>query len=581
MIKIWVHIKNGSIYDITDIVDKVSWSGDYKSPSRTLEFSIIQSSFDNVFQQIDIPIASTVCFYVDEKELFRGMIINRSKDSSSNEISFVSKDMGFLLTQSEVSYNFKDKLVEDIAKQVFAENRLSVGIIAKTNVKYTKMFIGVNGYDTIMSAYTEASKKTKKKYMIEANLDKFNVIEKGTVTLSVMFEEGFNIINTTFSESMENVKNKVIVVDQYGSKISEKIDNEIFKEVNVIMQKVIQQQENQDVDIDSEFNGIEKSCSLKGYGDVSCITGRGVKVKDSYTKLVGLFYIDTDKHTWQNGEYQIELELNFQNLMDEKSAGQDEPKEESNLGGEDYAGGKEFTAEFTAYCPRKEEGGDTDCRKKKLDPSKKTCAAPMVGKYEQTYYTKEFLNKHPLLNYGDEIQVITGVSGRDGVYKVNDVGPAITIEKNGTYHIDILFGNVEEASKFGRRKGKIIIGGYSGNVSDKAKIVISEAKKHLGKPYKWGGNGPSSFDCSGLMVYCFKKVNVSLPRTSNQQSKKGKKVEQKNLQAGDLVFFHNPVSHVGLYIGNGEFLHAPQKGDVVKISKLSSRRDFNTARRVL
>ncbi|HHN8255206.1 XkdQ/YqbQ family protein [Clostridioides difficile] len=563
------------------MVDKVSWSGDYKSPSRTLEFSIIQSSFDVNFQQIDIPIASTVCFYVDEKELFRGMIINRSKDSSSNEISFVSKDMGFLLTQSEVSYNFKDKLVEDIAKQVFAENRLSVGIIAKTNVKYTKMFIGVNGYDTIMSAYTEASKKTKKKYMIEANLDKFNVIEKGTVTLSVMFEEGFNIINTTFSESMENVKNKVIVVDQYGSKISEKIDNEIFKEVNVIMQKVIQQQENQDVDIDSEFNGIEKSCSLKGYGDVSCITGRGVKVKDSYTKLVGLFYIDTDKHTWQNGEYQIELELNFQNLMDEKSAGQDEPKEESNLGGEDYAGGKEFTAEFTAYCPRKEEGGDTDCRKKKLDPSKKTCAAPMVGKYEQTYYTKEFLNKHPLLNYGDEIQVITGVSGRDGVYKVNDVGPAITIEKNGTYHIDILFGNVEEASKFGRRKGKIIIGGYSGNVSDKAKIVISEAKKHLGKPYKWGGNGPSSFDCSGLMVYCFKKVNVSLPRTSNQQSKKGKKVEQKNLQAGDLVFFHNPVSHVGLYIGNGEFLHAPQKGDVVKISKLSSRRDFNTARRVL
>ncbi|MCC0649180.1 C40 family peptidase [Clostridioides sp. ZZV15-6598] len=508
------------------------------------------------------------------------MIINRSKDSSSNEISFVSKDMGFLLTQSEVSYNFKDKLVEDIAKQVFAENKLAAGTIAKTNVKYTKMFIGVNGYDTIMSAYTEASKKTKKKYMIEANLDKFNVIEKGTVTLSIMFEEGFNIINTTFSESMENVKNKVIVVDQYGSKISEKVDSEIFKEVNVIMQKVIQQQENQDVDVDSEFKGIEKSCSLRGYGDVSCITGKGVKVKDSYTKLVGLFYIDTDKHTWQNGEYQIELELNFQNLMDEKSAGQDEPKEESNLGREGYTGGTEFTAEFTAYCPRKEEGGDIDCREKKLDPSKKTCAAPMVGKYEQTYYTKEFLNKHPLLNYGDEIQVITGVSGRDGVYKVNDVGSAITIEKNGTYHIDILFGNAEEASKFGRRKGKIIIGGYAGNVSDKAKTVISEAKKHLGKPYKWGGNGPNSFDCSGLMVYCFKKVSINLPRTSSQQSTVGKKIEKKNLQAGDLVFFHNPVSHVGLYTGNGEFIEAPGKGKKIRLSKLNNRKDFNIARRV-
>ncbi|MCJ0225599.1 cell wall hydrolase, partial [Clostridioides difficile] len=187
------------------------------------------------------------------------MIINRSKDSSNNSISFVSKDMGFLLTQSEVSYNFKDKLVEDIAKQVFNDNKLAIGNIPKTNVKYTKMFIGVTGYDTIMSAYTEASKTTKKKYMIEANLDKFNVIEKGIVTLNVMFEEGSNLINTSFSESMENVKNKVLVVDQYGNKISEKVNDEIFKDVGVIMQKVIQQQENSTVDIESEFKGIEQT----------------------------------------------------------------------------------------------------------------------------------------------------------------------------------------------------------------------------------------------------------------------------------------------------------------------------------
>ncbi|CZR95916.1 putative endopeptidase p60 precursor [Clostridioides difficile] len=558
-------------------MDKCTWSGDYRSPSRTLEFSIVQSASDINFRQIDIPVASTVCFYVNDKELFRGMIIDRSLDSSNSMIDFTAKDMGFLLLQSEVSYNFKDKLVEDIAKQVFVDNKLPLGNLPKTNVKYTKMFIGVTGYDTIMSVYTEASKTTKKKYMIESNLDKFNVIEKGVVTLNITFEEGFNLINTNFSESMENVKNKVLVVDQYGNKISEKINDSIFKDVGVIMQKVIQQQENSTIDIESEFKGLEKTCSLKGYGDISCVTGRGVKVKDSYTKLIGLFYIDTDKHTWQNGDYQIELELNFENIMDEKSAGQDEQKED----GSEYTGGTEYPAEFTAYCPRKSEGGDTDCRKKKLDPSKKTCAAPMVGAFKQSYYTKDFLDKHPLLKYGDEIQLVTGVSNRDGTYKVNDVGSAIIIDKDGTYHIDILFGNVEDMMDFGRRKGKIVIGGYTGNVTERAKTVIAEARKHLGKPYKWGGNGPSNFDCSGLMVYCFKKVNVNLPRTSSQQSKVGKKVEKNNLQAGDLVFFHNPVSHVGLYIGNEEFLHAPQKGDVVKISKLSSRKDFNTSRRVL
>ncbi|WP_418658177.1 XkdQ/YqbQ family protein [Clostridioides difficile] len=549
------------------MVEKVTWSGDYKSPSRTLEFSIVQSASDINFRQIDIPIASTVCFYVDDKEIYRGMIINRSKDSSNNSISFVSKDMGFLLTQSEVSYNFKDKLVEDIAKQVFNDNKLAVGNIPKTGVKHTKMYIGTTGYDTIMSAYTEASKTTKKKYMIEANLDKFNVIEKGIVTLNVMFEERSNLINTSFSESMENVKNKVLVVDQYGNKISEKVDDKIFKDVGVIMQKVIQQQENQTTDIDSEFKGIEQTCNLKGYGDVSCITGRGVKVKDSYTGLVGLFYIDTDKHNWDSsGNYEIDLDLNFQNIMDEKTAGQDEQKEESS----DFStlNGREVKAEFTAYYPSNNpiEGGYYQAMDgKRLVPSNNTCAAPSQLKFKTKIQVKG-----------------TGTNIDNKTYTVTDRGGAIKVV-NGVYKIDILMSSEKECNKFGRRKGTIIIGDGTGytNATRKAGTVIAEAKKHLGKPYKWGGNGPSNFDCSGLMVYCFKKVNVNLPRTSRQQATKGKKVEKNNLQAGDLVFFHNPVSHVGLYIGNGEYLHAPQTGDVVKISKLSGRKDFNTARRVL
>ncbi|HFL3147523.1 TPA: NlpC/P60 family protein [Clostridioides difficile] len=548
----------------------MTWSGDYKSPSRTLEFSIIQSSFDVNFQQIDIPIASTICFYVDEKELFRGMIINRSKDSSNNSISFVSKDMGFLLTQSEVSYNFKDKLVEDIAKQVFNDNKLAIGNILKTNVKYTKMFIGVTGYDTIMSAYTEASKTTKKKYMIEANIDKFNVIEKGTITLNVMFEEGSNLINTSFSESMENVKNKVLVVDQYGNKISEKVDDKIFKDVGVIMQKVIQQQENSTVDIESEFKGIEQTCNLKGYGDVSCITGRGVKVKDSYTGLVGLFYIDTDKHNWDsNGNYEIDLDLNFQNIMDEKTAGQDEQKEESSsLNGEGTLNGREVKAEFTAYYPSNNpmEGGYYQAMDgKRLVPSNNTCAAPSQLKFKTKIQVKG-----------------TGTNIDNKTYTVTDRGGAIKVV-NGVYKIDILMSSEKECNKFGRRKGTIIIGDGTGytNATGKAGTVIAEAKKHLGKPYKWGGNGPSNFDCSGLMVYCFKKVNVNLPRTSRQQATKGKKVEKNNLQAGDLIFFKNPISHVALYIGNGEFIEAPETGKNVRIRKLSSRKDFNTARRVL
>ena len=117
---------------------------------------------------------------------------------------------------------------------------------------------------------------------------------------------------------------------------------------------------------------------------------------------------------------------------------------------------------------------------------------------------------------------------------------------------------------------------------DKISKVIDTVMDQMGKPYRWGATGPSSFDCSGLMYYSFKKgANKTIPRTSREQSRYGKKVSKSELQPGDLVFFGsgNSVSHVGMYIGDDKYVHAPQTGDVVKISKLSSRKMI-TARRI-
>ena len=100
-------------------------------------------------------------------------------------------------------------------------------------------------------------------------------------------------------------------------------------------------------------------------------------------------------------------------------------------------------------------------------------------------------------------------------------------------------------------------------VSTKANEVIAYAKTLLGKPYVWGAQGPNSFDCSGFTYYVFKnKAGIVLPRTSSAQSKYGTYVSKSNLKAGDLVFFDTNgandgnVSHVGMYIGNGQMIHA-------------------------
>lgn len=107
--------------------------------------------------------------------------------------------------------------------------------------------------------------------------------------------------------------------------------------------------------------------------------------------------------------------------------------------------------------------------------------------------------------------------------------------------------------------------------------VVTEALKYLGVKYVWGGETPSGFDCSGLTMYCYAKLGISLTHFARTQYDEGVHVAYTALMPGDLVFFGSDVEsihHVGIYMGDDKFIHAPQTGDVVKISTLSSRSDY-------
>ena len=109
--------------------------------------------------------------------------------------------------------------------------------------------------------------------------------------------------------------------------------------------------------------------------------------------------------------------------------------------------------------------------------------------------------------------------------------------------------------------------------------ALRAAASQLGKPYRWGAQGPGSYDCSGLTSWAFAHAGVTLPRSSSQQALVGRPVSWNEMQPGDLVFYYSPVSHVGIYAGDGKFINAPQSGDVVRYQNVS-RSAFSGARRL-
>jgi len=120
---------------------------------------------------------------------------------------------------------------------------------------------------------------------------------------------------------------------------------------------------------------------------------------------------------------------------------------------------------------------------------------------------------------------------------------------------------------------------YTGPASGRASVAVAEAYRQLGKPYQWGAAGPDSFDCSGLTMWVWAKAGVSLPHHSGSQYNQGTHVSQSELRPGDLVFFGSPIHHVGIYVGNGNMINAPETGDVVKVAP-AFRSDYVGATRL-
>jgi cell wall-associated NlpC family hydrolase len=131
-------------------------------------------------------------------------------------------------------------------------------------------------------------------------------------------------------------------------------------------------------------------------------------------------------------------------------------------------------------------------------------------------------------------------------------------------------GEGGRASRTGREEPAAASSAPVVAASGSIQAVVDRALAQRGKPYVWAAGGPNSFDCSGLVQYAFQAAGINLPHSSRMQSSMGTPVSRADARPGDLVAFYSPVSHIGIYLGNGQMVHAPTSGDVVKISSIDT-----------
>lgn len=323
MIVKWIKKKDGTMTNISKVITSVNWSGSTSQASRTVSIDVLNAPNDPNITHLKISIAAgdIIILYEDNKLIFYGEVQTKEKISETGTVTYNINDLLTHLLRSNGVYNFKNTTPEKITKVVCDDFQIKTDTIAETKATIKKLIIdGESIYDIIMKAYTKAARQTGKKYIVSILGKKLSVKEKGTIVKNFILSEKTNITNTSYQETLENMINVVKIYNDTGKQVGEvKKSNWVSR--YGIYQQIYKKEKgiNATTVANNMLNGIEKKVTLEGIeGDLKCIAGNGVVVHDTATRLRGLFWIDSDTHTWENNIHTMSLDLNFKNIMDSK-----------------------------------------------------------------------------------------------------------------------------------------------------------------------------------------------------------------------------------------------------------------------
>lgn len=561
---------------ITRFILSFTWSGTDTQASRSLDFSVIQSDYDPYADNLDIKLGDRLTLYRGEEMLFYGRITSKDGTTGSGNIHYIAQDYMNFLLRSTGTYEFYNKTAEQITKLVCADANVDTEDVIRTGIAIDDLYFSNRPfYEIILAAYTKAAAKNGKKYMPTMVGRKFSMIEKGKKIKDFYINESERIIDASFSESTQNMVNQVKVYDSMGRQIGEAKNDTWVKEHGVYQSGITVDEGSWKSEAENTLQGVEKTASLTCLGDVRCLSGWAVGVKDTISGITGKYWIQSDSHTWdENGNYTMTLELAFKNVMetfepDEKPQEQTELTAISASSSGKILNGQKVRAKFTAYYPANNamEGGFYD--------------AYGVLLSDWTAQGVKVIAAPPSIAKDTMIQVLETGTDKDGTeWRVRDRGGAIQIEAGNVYHFDLLMSSAAECNNWGVKMGYAIIGNGTGYQSTGSVASGSKAEAATAQMEAWANDnshgysqanrwGPD-YDCSSAVIQAYENAGVLVKSrgatyTGNMYSvflacgfqdvtASCNLGNGSGMKRGDVLLNH--VHHTAMYCGNGQMVHA-------------------------
>lgn len=330
MIKIYCIYYDKTI-EITSLCSSVKISGSLSSVCRSLDITMGYGIFNTNIPRIDLNAGTLVWAVLDDIEIFRGKIIGNGI-KTDDTLEFQAFDFTWYLKQNEVTFNFSNTIAEDATKAILDKLGIKVGYIYPTGIVINYLIAQKTAYDAIMEIYTQVSKQTGEKFYLWGDKGEVNVTLIGEIAANTIikpctglnYADG-NLISFEYTETMENMVNRVEIYDSNNNLITAVDSDTSIKDYYGLIQKNYTKEDDKDYNIVASGMlhnlDIDIKCQVIGnYNDF--FTGNAVKVQVNWINNLKdtIMYITSDSSTWDiaTGTYVQDLTLNLEKTMDQK-----------------------------------------------------------------------------------------------------------------------------------------------------------------------------------------------------------------------------------------------------------------------